>query len=82
MKQCTTCQHTNYHNTTNHSWLFPWLELLQSCNIHAATFDSLLYYQDSELLVHLNLLSLLQELILIKSDGTVFTGLQRNDKWS
>ena len=19
MKQCTTCQHTNYHNTTNHN---------------------------------------------------------------
>ena len=26
VKQCT-CQHTKYHNTTNHSGYLPWLEL-------------------------------------------------------
>ena len=35
MKQCTTCQSTTYHNTTNHSGYFQWLELLWSHDIHA-----------------------------------------------
>ena len=38
MKQCTTCQHTNYHNTTNHSRHLLWFELLLSCDIHAANW--------------------------------------------
>ena len=29
MKQCTTCQHTNYHDTTNHSGYLLW-----SCSIN------------------------------------------------
>ena len=33
-KKCTRCQYTNYHNTTNHSWYLPWLELLWSHDIH------------------------------------------------
>ena len=28
MKQCTTCQHTNYHNTTKHNEYLPQLKLL------------------------------------------------------
>ena len=30
MKQCTTCQHTDYHDTTNNRENFPQLQLLQS----------------------------------------------------
>ena len=29
-KQCTTYQWTNYHDTTNHDWYLPYLELLWS----------------------------------------------------
>ena len=38
VKQCTMCQHTNYHNTTKHRGNLPWLELLWSgitwCDTH------------------------------------------------
>ena len=46
-------QLTNYHDTTNHSEYLPQLELLQSCDLHAAnlyvpkyyrTFDSPKYF--------------------------------------
>ena len=36
VKQCAMCLHTTYLNTTNLSMYLPWLELLQSCDIHAA----------------------------------------------
>ena len=36
VKQCTTCQRTNYHNTTNHSRYLSRLELLQSRDINDA----------------------------------------------
>ena len=35
-KQCTTCQSTNYHNTTIHNWYLLQLELLRSRDIWAA----------------------------------------------
>ena len=49
VKGCTTCQPTNYHDTTNHRRYLPQLELLHSCDICATnkpvpkyckTFDS------------------------------------------
>ena len=32
-KQCRTCQHTNYHNTTNHIWFLcgGWKNVIQGC---------------------------------------------------
>ena len=33
VNQCTTCQHTNYHNTTNHCQYLSWHELIWSCDI-------------------------------------------------
>ena len=36
LKQCSTCQCTNYHDTTNHSWYLAWLELLRSRDICCA----------------------------------------------
>ena len=36
VKQYILCQHTTYHNTTNHSRYLPQLGLLQSRNVHAA----------------------------------------------
>ena len=35
-KQCTMCQHIKYHNTTNNSGYLPQLDLVWSCDIHAA----------------------------------------------
>ena len=36
VKECTTCQRTNYHDTTSHNVFLPRLELRQSRDIQAA----------------------------------------------
>ena len=52
MKQCTTCQRTNYHDTTDHSRYLLRLELLRSRDINAVTST---YFQNiAKLLTLLN----------------------------
>ena len=53
VKQCTICQHTNYHDYTNHSEYHLWLELLWLCDIHTANLHMSKYCKNFWLtLVH------------------------------
>ena len=38
VKQCTACQHTNFHDTSNHSGHLLWFELLWSRDIRAESY--------------------------------------------
>ena len=39
------CQHTNYHDTTNHGMYLPRLELLRSHDINAVNYHVPKYYK-------------------------------------
>ena len=45
MKQRTTCQSTNYHDTTDYSGYLPWLQLLQS---HDICIKTIMYQNNSK----------------------------------
>ena len=52
MKQGTTHQHINYHNTTNSIGYHSWLELFQLCDIHTTNQHDPKFYKTSDSPLH------------------------------